>query len=450
VRYQPVTHDTSKLVSRSGTLAEFKHMVSTCAGLGVGIIVDAVVNHTTGVGNGTGTAGSTYTAYDYPQYDATDFHYCGTNTGDSDAGNDHNINSYNDRAQVQRCELVNLADLDTGKPEVQDTLRGYLQALLDMGVAGFRIDAAKHMAAQDVAAVLKGLKRADGGAPYIFQEVIDQGGERVRAFEYAPNGDVTEFRYSVKLGDVLNCGGTMSALQGFEKDFLPSRFAVVFTDNHDNQRGHGAGGACILDHRDGYALYNLGNVFMLAYPYGHPSVMSSYYWSNDPANNTGDSKGPPSATAPFVSGSGADTRPVYGPSQAAGEFPANCSDAFEDGKWVCEHRRTPIANLVRFRRVIAGEPVTHWQTVSPNHIAFGRGGKGFVAINREAGAATTTYQTGLPAGRYCDITQGELTPDGQGCTGRTIIVDPSGQIVDQRLGALDALAIHVEAVPKHP
>jgi hypothetical protein len=38
---------------------------------------------------------------------------------------------------------------------------------------------------------LKGLKRPDGSAPYIFQEVIDQGGERVRAFEYAPNGDVT-------------------------------------------------------------------------------------------------------------------------------------------------------------------------------------------------------------------------------------------------------------------
>jgi hypothetical protein len=200
----------------------------------------------------------------------------------------------------------------------------------------------------------------------------------------------------------------------------------------------------------GNALYNLGNVFMLAYLYGHPSVMSSYYWSQNPGSNAGDSKGPPGATAPFVSGSGADTRPVYGPGQAAGEYPANCSDAFEDGKWVCGHRRTPIANMVRFRRVTAGEPVTDWQTVSPHHIAFGRGGKGFVAINREGSAATASYQTGLPAGRYCDITQGELTPDGQGCTGRIVTVDASGQIVNQSLGAMDALAIHVEAVPKHP
>ncbi len=120
VRYQPVSHDTGKLVSRSGTLEEFKHMVSTCAGLGVGIIVDAVINHTTGVGSGTGTAGSTYTAYNYPQYDPTDFHHCGTNTGDSDLANDNDIDSYNDRAQVQTCELENLADLDTGKVEVQE------------------------------------------------------------------------------------------------------------------------------------------------------------------------------------------------------------------------------------------------------------------------------------------------------------------------------------------
>ena len=107
VRYQPVTHDVTKLTSRSGSLAEFQSMVTACNAAGVAVIVDAVINHTTGVGSGTGTAGSTYTAYSYPQYGTTDFHYCGT------AGND--ILSYSDRAQVQSCELVNLADLDTGK-----------------------------------------------------------------------------------------------------------------------------------------------------------------------------------------------------------------------------------------------------------------------------------------------------------------------------------------------
>jgi hypothetical protein len=451
VRYQPVTHDTAKLTSRSGTLAEFQSMVNACNAAGVDIIVDAVINHTSGVGSGTGTAGSTYTAYTYPQYGPSDFHACGT------PGND--IQSYADRAQVQSCELVNLADLDTDKASVQTTLRTYMQNLLNMGVAGFRIDAAKHMGADDIAAILNGLTKPGGGKPYVFQEVIDQGGEPVKSFEYTPNGDVTEFRYSVNIGAIFNgCGDSLSDLQNFTSTFLPSRFAVVFTDNHDNQRGHGAGGACVLDHRDGFARYNLGNVFLLANPYGYPSVMSSYYWSNNPSSDVGDSKGPPSATSPFVSGSGADTRPVYGPTQPAGEYPVNCTDTFEDGKWVCEHRRTAIANMVGFRLVTAGEPVTNWQNIggaTSNHIAFGRGNKGFVAINKTGSAATTTYQTGLPEGDYCDITRydfvggqcvlpGTTTPSGS-----LISVNASGQIVNQFLSAMDAFAIHIgaEVVP---
>jgi len=35
---------------------------------------------------------------------------------------------------------------------------------------------------------------------------------------------------------------------------MPSDKAVVFTDNHDNQRGHGAGGASIVTFWD--ARYN--------------------------------------------------------------------------------------------------------------------------------------------------------------------------------------------------
>ena len=74
VRYQPVTHDVTQLTSRSGTLAEFQSMITACNAAGVDVIVDAVINHTTGVGSGTGTAGSTYTTYNYPQVGPEDFH----------------------------------------------------------------------------------------------------------------------------------------------------------------------------------------------------------------------------------------------------------------------------------------------------------------------------------------------------------------------------------------
>ncbi|VDK83896.1 unnamed protein product [Cylicostephanus goldi] len=46
VRYQPVSY---KLISRSGNEEEFKDMVDRCNKVGVRIIVDAVINHMTGV-----------------------------------------------------------------------------------------------------------------------------------------------------------------------------------------------------------------------------------------------------------------------------------------------------------------------------------------------------------------------------------------------------------------
>ena len=371
---------------------------------------------------------------------------CGT------TGND--IQSYSDRAQVQTCELANLADLDTSKPAVQNLLGTYLQDLLNMGVKGYRIDAAKHIAAQDLAAILNGLTRPGGGSPYIFQEVIDQGGEPVKSFEYTPNGDVTEFKVSIDLGYIFNAG-SLTSLQNFAAGYLPSRFAVVFTDNHDNQRGHGAGGAYILDHRDGFDLYNLGNIFLLAYPYGHPSVMSSFYWSNNPSSNAGDSKGPPSTTSPFTSGSGAETSPVYSTTQTTGDIPANCSDTFADGKWVCEHRRTAIANMVGFRQATVGEAVTDWVNVSANHIAFGRGTKGYVTINRAAANNTRTYTTTMATGYYCNVTQYDFNAVTGHCVqpgtntpapaSALIKVEPDGRILNQSVSAMTAFAIHVDA-----
>ena len=55
---------------------------------------------------------------------------------------------------------------------------------------------------------------------------------------------------------------------------MPADKAIVFVDNHDLQRGH-AGDEGTLSHKNG-ALYELANVFMLAWPYGYPMLMSSY------------------------------------------------------------------------------------------------------------------------------------------------------------------------------
>lgn len=124
------------LTSKRGSRDEFASMVSACKAAGVNVIVDVIWNHMAGEDSGTGVAGSSYTHYDYPgTYSGFDFHYCGTN------GND--IQDWNNQTQVQTCELENLADLDTESDYVRGRLAQYGDDLVSLGVAGFRLDAAK-------------------------------------------------------------------------------------------------------------------------------------------------------------------------------------------------------------------------------------------------------------------------------------------------------------------
>ena len=174
IRYQPVSYSLGR--SRSGTAAEFTAMVNRCNAAGVDIYVDAVINHMT-AGAGTGTNGTVYTKYNYPGlYTQADFHpSCG-------------INDYQNAANVQDCELVGLADLNTGAAAVQQKIAGYLVELARLGVAGFRIDAAKHMQPVELDAILDRVNQALAAEsrplPYWFAEVIDHGGEAVRREQY--------------------------------------------------------------------------------------------------------------------------------------------------------------------------------------------------------------------------------------------------------------------------
>lgn len=154
---------------------------------------------------------------------------------------------------------------------VSIVVRGVLNDLISLRVAGFRIDAAKHIAAGDIAAILSRVN----GSPYIYQEVIGAAGEPILPSEYTNNGDVTEFKYSNEIGQVF-LNGKLAWLSQFGEAWgmLPSDKAIVFVDNHDNQRGHGGGGT-VVTYKNG-VLYDLANVFMLAWPYGYPQVMSRY------------------------------------------------------------------------------------------------------------------------------------------------------------------------------
>ena len=428
MRYQPVSYSLDR--SRSGTRAEFIDMVARCNAAGVGIYADAVFNHM------TGGAGTTSSSGAHPW---SEEHYPGVPYEPSDFHTPCDISNYHDARNVQDCRLTGLQDLDTSSSYVRGKIADYLVDLSTIGVAGFRVDAAKHMSPTDVGAIVDAVEARAPAKPFWFLEVIGAAGEAVQPSQYfeVSGGavNVTEFGYGPKLYDAFK-NGRLAALRGLgvSSGLMPSHKAVAFTDNHDKQRGH-AGGGAYLTYHDG-ASYDLANVFMLAWPYGDPVIMSSYAFNSATTFDT--SYGPPADPS---------TGATRGPWAAGGDAPA-CGSV-EVGGWVCEHRRRAIGNMVGFRNATIGTwATTDWWDNGGDQIAFGRGASGFVVINAGAAALTRTFTTSLSAGVYCDVISGDVANGA--CTGPTVTVDAMGN-ASITVGATSAAAIHTGAMgANHP
>ncbi|XP_030378688.1 alpha-amylase-like [Scaptodrosophila lebanonensis] len=419
-RYQPLSY---LLHTRSGTEQQLIDMITRCNRAGVRIYVDAVLNHMTGGGSDaqTGTGGS-LAHYEKHQYPAVPY-------GPGDFNGACNIIDYQAPQQVRNCRLLSLLDLNQSKPHVRQVLVNYMNRLIDMGVAGFRIDAAKHMWPQDLEAIygqLHNLNTSHGFAPnsrpFIFQEVIDLGSERITTSEYSPLGCVTEFRAANELGKLFRGRNALKWLHNWGPDWsmLPSGDAVVFVDNHDNQRGHGAGAGDVLTHKDGKP-YETALVFLLAHPYGLTRVMSSYAFNNS-------DQGPPATSDGAI---------------VAPRFLRNGQCDHLVG-WICEHRWPLMARLIELRNIAGSSPLTHWWSQHDQQIAFARA-NAFVAINMEKEKELNAkLQTGLPSGVYCDIIDGEKSDSG--CSGRKLYVDAEGWLQLQLPpGSISSVATHINA-----
>jgi len=201
--------------------------------------------------------------------------------------------------------------------------------------------------------------------------------------------------------------------------FISDGDSLAFVDNHDNQRGHGGGGEILTYQKS--KEYKIANAFMMAWPYAFVQIMSSYAF-----NKNQDWTGPPS-------NGGGDTKDVL----------INSDDTCGNG-WICEHRWRQIYNMAKFRNIAGSDPVANWWDNGGNQIAFSRGNKAFIAINNEGYSMDVTRQTGLPAGKYCDIISGNLI-NGQ-CTGKTVEVYNGGTVnLSIKNDDDPVVAIHIES-----
>ncbi|HWV15768.1 MAG TPA: alpha amylase C-terminal domain-containing protein [Cellvibrio sp.] len=381
-RYQPVSYS---IEGRSGNREQFIDMVKRCKAVGVDIYADAVINHMAAWNR------------NFPEvpYGPNDFHNCTTGI------------SYKNLWQVHNCDMDGLNDLKTESEYVRSKIIAYMNDLTSMGVAGFRIDAAKHMPPEDIANIVKRLN----GTPYIYQEVIGAAGEEVQPSQYTHICTVTEFNFTNTLGHYFKGRGRLKDIKNIGTSswsgWLASTNAQVFVANHDNQRKQTND---IITHKDGGNLNELAHVFMLGWAYGYPQVMSSYDWNSH-------NQGPPSSGA------------------------SSCSNG-----WLCEHRIRAIRNMVAFRNnTISKFSNTNQWDNGNNQIAWGRGGLGYVVINREdGGTLNRTFATGMPAGTYCDIIHADFDYTAGTCSGASVTVDASGN-ASFSVNSRDAVAFHVGA-----
>lgn len=389
-RYQAVSY---KLESRSGNESEFVDMIQRCQKSGVDIYADVLMNHMAGMGEGFGFAGTPFTHFQYDGlYSYDDFHHCGRN------GNDHIVNFF-DLYELQNCMLVNLADLKTESKKVQKTLANYINHLVDLGVKGLRIDAAKHIPAVDIRQTLNLVSKK----VYSFQELIINSGEPLNVYDYLVNGDVTAYGYPFRVGAAFH-QLQLSELWKVSQFFPASEDAIVFLENHDLQRA--VDGSSLTGYLRDPNLFRLAQVFMLTWPYGYPQVFSGFEFSDY-------DQGPPVDLDLRV-------KPVL-------DDKGRCQ-----APWTCEHRLPEVAALVQFRNLTDKEfYISQWWSLAPDQIAYVRGQSGFVVINAGKNTLKKKFTLPFPMGTYKNL----LEP------GTVYRVDGQGQL-NLTLSPQKALVLH--------
>ncbi|WP_419993024.1 alpha-amylase [Streptomyces boninensis] len=381
--YQPYSYQLS---GRFGSEADFAAMAKACNAAGVKVYTDAVINHT-GAQTGTGYAGTKVTdKYQPAMYQKSDYNV--------DAC-DRTITNWDDKWEVQHCELLELPDLKTSSAAVREKITGYLNSQIKLGVSGFRVDAAKHIPADELKAVVDGLDAtADGSKPYVFHEVYP--GKTPTPDEYYGSGDVLDFSYADQLKAAFQ--GDIASLKDFGNNgLLPGENAVSFVTNHDTERN-----GRHLTYKDGDTAV-LANVFQLGWKRATPAVYAGFTFSDPEASPPADADG-------MVT----DTK---------------CGDG-----WYCLDRDPRVTGMVGWRAAVGDEDVTDFQSPQGNVIGFGRGAKGFVAINNSGSAVTAEFSTAVADGTYANALDGGETK-----------VTVSGGKAKLDLPAKGAVAFHPEA-----
>jgi alpha-amylase len=321
--------------------------------------------------------------------------------------------------KVKNCDLVGLPTLNRDQPKVNDIARNFVVSLLDFGVDGFFIDAAKHLEISDIKAVFGGLRTKRGEEPFLFfelpvvvtkteQEPIDyqsyfkigpitghnfaglmystfrhQANPNLNSLNYVPpdqwfkEASVSSRQRKIFLADIIKHGLDYYLLQ------MGSDNVLTMVSNHDTEnldvfKAVTAQQSLAIGNNN---AYNLANAFMLAIPYGTPLVFSGYI---NPKNQFN----PFPQTSVWVN----KKNTCFAPHSL----------------WSCQQRWPIIANMISFRsKTHEANQLCHVYAHG-DQVGFGRCDQsakvhGYFFINNTDQAFKGNLITGMTSGCYADI-----------------------------------------------
>lgn len=248
-RYQPVDY---RVIEGKGSEHDLKKLVDRAHGCGMKVIADVVFNHMASMPE--------YQDLNFPGISSGNFHaMCGIDYGD---GN---------RATEMDCRLGDLPDLDHTKTVVRDIQKAHIRKLLDLGIDGFRFDAAKHMPPDILKHYIDYIDSESKGMSWNYLEVIEDGD--TKAEDYNRIAAVTDFILYRSMKRAFSFGGDLRTLRVPEAIDDPR--SVTFGRNHDTIRRLNPQFA--IDPYDNDADAYLATAFVLARQGGTPLIFN---WDN--------------------------------------------------------------------------------------------------------------------------------------------------------------------------
>lgn len=198
--------DFTSFTSRFGTGAELGSMIQTAHNFGVQVYADMVLNHMCA------------TNYSYPRFGWNDFHHNG------------GISDWNNQWQVENGDLFGLNDLAHESGYVRSELFNFVVATNNLGMDGYRWDAAKHVPIwfwRDHV-----VNNVNGWGKFNFGEVYSADRNYVQP--YVDTGmAVTDFALYDAILAAFRFGGDLRVLDGAGYAAVNGPRAVTFVENHD-------------------------------------------------------------------------------------------------------------------------------------------------------------------------------------------------------------------------